>query len=173
MPNEQIFSHHHFDYHSLMRVPSVCAMCVRSVCVECVWSVVRFQFRSSSACKMDQRSARFTDPTTHPCHVAMPGQIPNQSIAASARTHTHTRVHMRRLLWHSRTPWPGPEVLAISRDKQLARAVRRKQIATAVGHLEASRREQSKTHLEKGSTEHMLSQRVEGKDPQRSSLLNW
>lgn len=89
MPNEQIFSHHHFDYHSLMRVPSVCAMCVRSVCVECVWSVVRFQFRGSSACKMDQRSARFTDPTTHPCHVAMPGQIPNQSIAASARTHTH------------------------------------------------------------------------------------
>lgn len=134
----------------------VSRVCVQCVCGMCVWSAVRFQFRGSSACKMDQRSARFTDPTTHPCHVAMPGQIPNQSIAASARTHTHTRVHMRRLLWHSRTPWPGPEVLAISRDKQLARAVRRKQILTAVGHLEASRGEHRKTHLEKGSTEHML-----------------
>lgn len=48
------------------------------------------------------------------------------------------------------------EVIAISRDKQLARAVRREPRLTAVGHLEASRererreRGQQKTHLEKG-----------------------
>lgn len=130
-----------------MRVPSE-SVCVWRVCVECVWSAVRFQFRGSSACKMDQRSAicdlrasLTPQQRIMPCCLGK-SLINRLQLLSLLHTHVaHTSAQQDTLAYRP-CPFLGlTEVIAISRDKQLARAVRREPHLTAVGHLEASRGE--------------------------------
>lgn len=86
MPNEQIFSHHHFDYHSLMRVPSVC-----NVCAECVCGV-QFDFSFEAAVRakwINDLRASLTQQRIHAMLPCLGKSLINRVQFLLAHTHTH------------------------------------------------------------------------------------
>lgn len=128
MPNEQIFSHHHFDYHSFMRVPSE-SVCVCGVCVErSSISVSRQQCVQNGSTICDLRASLTQQQQQQRIMPCCLGKSLINRLQLLSRLHTHvahTAAQQDTLAY-----WPCPflgltEVIAISRDKQLARAVRR------------------------------------------------